>query len=203
MALQNRVTPFGDIQALSGRGTLMGNRGVLHDEQRRLVRQWQLRRWIACRLEWRGIQRIVMSPRRYTELFFLDEAAAFAAGHRPCAECRNADYKRFQTFWQTCFGTRLGADAMDDVLHAERLDSRTKRTFRAPLSSLPNGVFIVGADGRPWVVWNEMLVAWTDAGYAERIARPKRSEVDVLTPPSIVRIIDAGLSPAVHPSLES
>src|SRR5580698_8779567 len=95
----------------------MGNRGVLHDEDRTLVRQWQVRRWISCRLHWRGRKRIVMSPRRYTELFFLDEAASLATGHRPCAECRNADYKRFQSLWEACFGPR----------HASR-----RRVYRRP-----------------------------------------------------------------------
>jgi hypothetical protein len=144
-----------------------------------------------------------MSPRRYTELFFLDEAAAFAAGHRPCAECRNADYKRFQGAWETCFGTRLGADAMDDVLHAERLDGKTKRTFHAPIASLPNGTYVAGAGDKAHVVWNDSLVAWTDSGYGARVARPRHGEVEVLTPPSIVRVIGAGFAPAVHPSLES
>jgi hypothetical protein len=201
--LQNRVTPFGEVVALPGRGSIVGNRGVLHDEHRTLKRQWQLRRWIACRLEWRGIRRVVMTPRRWTELFFLDEAAAFAAGHRPCAECRNADYKRFTALWKMCFGERLSADAMDAVLHAERLDGRTKRTVRAPVESLPNGTYVVAGDGVARVVWDDALVAWGAGAYGERTRRPKSAEVDVLTPPSIVAIVRAGFLPGVHPTLTS
>jgi hypothetical protein len=200
VALQNRVTPFGQIVALEGRGAIMGNRGVLHDERRNLVRQWQVRRWISCRLEWRGRTRIVMAPRRYTELFFLDEAASLAAGHRPCAECRNADYKRFQSLWEACFGVRAGADAMDAVLHAERLDGRTKRTFRAGLDTLPNGTYILDDDGVARLIWNDAAIEWGDAGYGRRIARPSSGDVEVLTPRSIVEIIRAGFVPAVHPT---
>ena len=100
MPIRNRVTPFGDIVADAGRGTLMGNRGVLHDAEQRIVRDSQVRRWIACRLEFRGRWRPIMQPGRWTELFFLDEAAALAAGHRPCAECRHADFVRFKHAWQ-------------------------------------------------------------------------------------------------------
>jgi hypothetical protein len=179
----------------------MGNRGVLHDERRNLVRQWQVRRWISCRLQWRGLKRTVMAPRRYTELFFLDEAASFAAGHRPCAECRNVDYKRFAVLWEACFGARSGADAMDAVLHADRLDGRTKRIFRAGIRTLPNGTYIVD-DGTPQLIWGDALIEWGDAGYGRRIPRPRSGKVDVLTPRSIVEIIRAGFVPAVHPTAE-
>jgi hypothetical protein len=103
MPLRNRVTPLGEIVAVSGRGTLMGNRGILHDAERNILRDWQVRRWIACRLEFHGRHRSVMTPGSYTELFFLDEAAALADGHRPCAECRHADYRAFQTAWHTIY----------------------------------------------------------------------------------------------------
>src|SRR5579859_5210937 len=124
MPLQNRVTPFGEIVAVPGRGSLMGNRGILHDARRNIVRDSQVRRWIACRLEFRGRHRDIMSPGSWTELFFLDEATALAAGHRPCAECRRADYRRFQTAWRDA---RLSnshapssADVMDAILHQDR-----------------------------------------------------------------------------------
>ena len=180
----------------------MGNRGVLHDERRNLVRQWQVRRWISCRLHWRGRKRIVMAPRRYTELFFLDEAASFAAGHRPCAECRNADYKRFAALWEACFGVRTGADAMDAVLHAERLDGRKKHTFRAGIGTLPDGAYIADDDGVARLLWGDALIEWSDTGYGRRIARPHSGSVEVLTPRSIVEIIRAGFVPAVHPTVE-
>src|SRR5436309_13030535 len=121
MTWRNRVTPFGEIVAVAARGTLMGNRGVLHNAERSIVRDSQTRRWIACRLEFRGRHREVMTPGRWTELFFLDEATALAAGHRPCAECRNADYKVFQAAWQRGVpAVEATADAMDALLHDER-----------------------------------------------------------------------------------
>ena len=199
MPLQNRVTPFGALVAVAGRGLLMGNRGVVHDEARRIVRQWQVRRWIACRTEFRGRRRAIMQPRRWTELFFLDEATALAAGHRPCGECRSADYRRFRTLWQSTHGAPANADAMDRVLHAERLDARRKRTYRAPFATLPDGVF-VALDGAAWLVRERELLAWSDSGYAERRARPLRGEADVLTPRSIVALVAAGYPVWVHPS---
>ncbi len=144
-----------------------------------------------------------MSPRRYTELFFLDEAAAFAAGHRPCAECRDADYKRFSALWETCFGIPADADAMDAILHAERLDGRAKRTVRARVDSLPNGTYIVAGDALACVVWDDALVVWGAGAYGERLRRPKSAIVEVLTPPSIVAVIRAGFLPGVHPTLAS
>jgi hypothetical protein len=197
--LQNRVTPHGDIVALPGRGTLMGNRGILHDDSRRIVRPYQVRRWIACALEFRGRTRTVMTPHRYTELFFLDEAAAFSAGHRPCAECRRVDYDRFRGLWGGGSGPRAKADAMDEVLDAERRDGKRKRTHRAEISALPDGTFV--SDGtREWLLWQDGLFAWADSGYVERAERPTHAEVVVLTPPSIVEVFRAGYRPMVHPS---
>ena len=191
MPLQNRVTPFGELVAVAGRGSMMGNRGVLHDASRRIVRGWQVRRWIACRLEFRGRYRIVMQPRRYTELFFLDEAAAFAAGHRPCRECRYADYQRFRTLWERVHGGPVNADAMDRVLHAERLDGRRKRTHRIPFAALPDGAYVV-LDGAAWLVWRGELLRWSDAGYTARRTLPRDGDAEVLTPPSIVAVLAAG-----------
>jgi hypothetical protein len=200
MPLQNRVTPDGDIVALPGRGMMMGNRGILHDDSRRIVRSMQCKRWIACVLEFRGIRRAVMTPHHYTELFFLDEATAFAAGHRPCAECRRADYKRFQALWQQCFGGKPDANSIDAVLHAERLQGRTKRKWRAAIETLPDGTYVVN-DGAAHVLWRDELLAWSDAGYGHRKARPEHGEVDILTPPSIVAIFTAGYVPGVHPTV--
>lgn len=199
MPLQNRVTPFGDVVALAGRGTLMGNRGILHDDARRVVRPFQVRRWIACRLEWRGRKRTVMTPHRYTELFFLDEAAAFAAGHRPCAECRREDYRTFCRVWEAAGCGRPAADEMDLVLHAERLDGRRKRIHLAPYRDLPDGTY-VARDGRPWLVWGDALRLWTDGGYAQTAPRPRGGDGEVLTPPSIVRAFAAGYRPAIYPA---
>ena len=200
MPLQNRVTPYGKIVALPGRGLMMGNRGVLHDDRRHIVRQSQVRRWITCLIEFRGRRREVMTPRTYTELFFLDEAAAFAAGHRPCAECRNADYKRFRALWEARFGAPASADSMDAALHAERLDGHEKRTWRADLATLPDGTYVT-IDGVPYILWGDELARWSDSGYGDRRPRPAHLEVDVLTPPSIVEIFRSGYRPGVHPTL--
>jgi hypothetical protein len=200
--LQNRVTPFGELVAVPGRGLMMGNRGVLHDDARRIVRSWQVRRWIACRLEFRGRYRAVMQPRRYTELFFLDEAAAFAAGHRPCRECRYADYQRFRSLWESMHGGPVNADAMDRVLHAERLDGRRKRMYRAPLGSLPDGTYVV-IDDAPWMLWRGELLQWSDTGYQARRAIAddmNDRDADVLTPRSIVALFAAGYPVTVHPT---
>jgi len=181
---------------------MMGNRGVLHDEAREVVRPWQVRRWITCLLEFRGRRRVVMSPRRYTELFFLDEATALSAGHRPCAECRRTDYRRFQELWRSCCDERCDADSMDLRLHRERLDAKTKRTYRDDLANLPDGTY-VALDDDAWLLWRSQLHAWSDSGYGQRRARPAHGQVDVLTPPALVRIIAAGYIPAVHSSIES
>lgn len=200
MPLQNRVTPFGDVVAAEGRGLLMGNRGILHDNARRIVRYAQGRRWIACRTEVRGRRRTLMRPHAYTELFFLDEAAALAAGHRPCAECRHADYLRFRAVWAACHGEPASADRIDAALHAERLAGRgTKRTYREDVVALPDGSY-VSLDGAAWLVWGDQLLEWSAAGYTARRARPERGAVEVLTPRSIVGVIRAGYQPAVHPN---
>lgn len=200
MPLQNRVTPFGEIAALPGRGLMMGNRGILHDDHRRIVRASQSRRWIACRLQYKNIRRTVMRPHSWTELFFLDEATAFSAGHRPCAECRRDDYNRFKNLWASVHGGPVSADIMDAALQAERGGSRKKRTYRAQLATLPDGAYIV-LDGKAWLVWGAQLQAWSDSGYTERRRRPASGSVHVLTPRSVVAIFAAGYRPAVHPTV--
>src|SRR5581483_1503003 len=144
MPLQNRVDPFGALFRSPARGTFMGNRGgALHNEEREIVRQYKSRRWIACVLEFRGRRRTVMSPRRYTELFFLDEAVALAAGHRPCAECRRERFNAFKEAWNTrSMGKQTSsmADEIDAELHPERIGrQREKITYETKLNSLPNG----------------------------------------------------------------
>jgi hypothetical protein len=199
MPLQNRVTPYGEVVALPGRGEMMGNRGILHDEFRQIVRSFAVKRWIACVLEFRGRKRTVMTPHRYTELFFLDEAAGLSAGHRPCAECRRADYNRFRTFWARSIATPNDADSMDLRLHAGRLDGKRKRTYYAELPSLPDGTYAVW-ESRPHLLWGDSLFEWSDAGYKKRVARARGGEVEVLTPRAIVEILAAGYRPAIHSS---
>jgi hypothetical protein len=204
---QNRVTPFGEIVAVPERGTLMGNRGLLHDEHGRIKRPWQLKRWLVCVLEFRGRKRTVMTPGRYTELFFLDEATALAAGHRPCAECRRARYAVFCEAWVTgnrvAKSARLTAGAIDEQLHAERIAAdRSKRDYVSILHELPDGVFVkTAASGdRACLLWNRLLLEWTPGGYRESWRVRKGEKVTVLTPPSTVAAVRAGYLPEVHES---
>ncbi len=185
---------------MPGRGLMMGNRGILHDDARRIVKPFAVRRWIACLLEFRGRHREVMTPHRYTELFFLDEATAFSAGHRPCAECRRGDYKRFLGLWEAWSCAPAGADEMDAVLHADRIEGKRKRTYREELARLPDGAY-VALDGQAWLVWDSNLFAWSDSGYMRRRPRGRR-EVEVLTPRSALAILGAGYRPTIHPSAD-
>ena len=208
MPRQNRVTPFGDIIATPERGTFLGNRGVLHDHAGHIQRAWQLKRWLVCVLEFRGRQRQVMSPGRYTELFFLDEATALAAGHRPCAECRHARFLDFCHAWGKVHpvdggASRPTADAIDCRLHTERVTAdRSKRSYSAKRDELPDGVFVsVAAWGeQAFLVWGGHLLAWSPGGYGARRRRPRSEQVQVLTPPSTVAAIRAGYVPDIHPS---
>jgi hypothetical protein len=205
MPLQNRVTPLGELVADPARGLVYGNRGCLHDETGRLRRRYNGKRWIGCRLEFRGwLRRPLLQPGRFTELFFLDEATAFAAGHRPCALCRRADYVRFGEIWRELHPTQVGADAIDAQLHGERVepDTRAHRLHDARLDELPDGAFVLKA-GLPHVVLGEELLRWTPAGYAEGTRRPTGAEASLVTPPSLVGVLQAGwepLVPLLHPS---
>jgi hypothetical protein len=206
MSRQNRVTPFGEFVATPERGTFMGNRGCLHDEAGRIRRAWQLRRWLICVLEFRGRKRRVMKPGHYTELFFLDEATALAAGHRPCAECRRSRYNDFRQAWTTHLntgGTLPTAGEIDDRLHAERVaPDGTKHTYPANIDELPDGVFVrhPQREADACLVRGDGLLVWSAGGYTTRIARPAGVEVWVLTPASIVGAIRAGYVPDLHPS---
>jgi hypothetical protein len=204
MPLQNRVDPFGNLFATPARGFFMGNRGGrFHTDAKTLTaRHWASRQWICCVLDFKGRQRDVWG-RFYTELFFLDEVTALAAGHRPCFECRRADAERFAARW--CKAQRLGAPprapAMDKVLHDERLDRRAKRLHRAALADLPDGVFIAMEEGA-FAVRGVALLHWTPQGYDTRQPRPRGITVDVLTPPAILAVLAAGYAPRWHPSAE-
>jgi hypothetical protein len=200
MPLQNRVSPYGTFVRTLARGTLMGNRGgVIHNDSREIVRRYATRRWIACVLEFKGRWRAVMSPRRYTELFFLDEAVALAAGHRPCAECRRDRYNAFRHAWNPAHPPT--ADEMDAALHPVRIDRQGRQVaWQSPLDLLPNGA-IVEVDAAPWLVWDGSLSLWTPEGYTRRIQRPSTRTATVLTPQPIVACLRAGYEPMVHPSL--
>jgi hypothetical protein len=201
--LQNRVLPTGEIVADPGRGLLMGNRGCLHREDRTLgTSRWRSKLWIACVLDFRGWKRDVMPPGRWTALFFLDEATALAAGHRPCAFCRRADYLAYAHAWQAAYGLpeRLRAYEMDAVLHRERVESYTRRqrTRTVPLSDLPDGA-MVRWQGAPALVLGGRVRAWSWEGYGP--ATPAGTGlVDVLTPPASLAALAAGYRPMLHPS---
>jgi len=208
MPLRNRVTPFGELVADPAQGLVYGNRGCLHDETGQIRRRFTGRRWIACRLEFRGWKRTrLLQPGRFTELFFLDEATAFAAGHRPCALCRHEDYRNFVTIWHKIHpGDEGGADAIDARLHAERVDGEAhcQRRYEAPFETLPDGAFVV-LDDTAFLVLGDRLLQWTPAGY-ER-SRPRLTGLAVvLTPPSLVTVLAGGWRgavPLVHPSAET
>ena len=205
MPLQNRVDPSGVIFRTAARGTLMGNRGgVIHNDAQQIVRQYSSRRWIACVLEFKGRKREVMRPNRYTELFFLDEAVALAAGHRPCAECRRERFNAFREAWKHSAGRPaldpLLAPEMDAELHRTRIDIRRRKvTYRARLDSLPNGCF-VSIDEASYLVWDDALLLWSPEAYVKQERRPKGLTVTVLTPEPIVRCVRHGYRPAVHQS---
>ena len=206
MPLQNRVTPTGEIIAHPARGLVMGNRGgVLHRPDRTLSeRRWVSRQWICCVLSFNGRRRTVMSPNRYTELFFLDEATALAAGHRPCFECRRADALLFASLWAAVYGASQRAKAadMDISLHAERLyGDGAKRTHPAALDELPVGCIVIDARLQSsHLVLSDRLMKWTPAGYFDAIARPTGLRVQTLTPPAIISVLKTGYRPVLHPS---
>ncbi|KJC62359.1 hypothetical protein UP10_03290 [Bradyrhizobium sp. LTSPM299] len=201
MPLQNRVTPSGDIVASEHRGTFTGNRGIIHDPATRtlLNKRWSTPAWITCLCEFRGWRRKVMSRRSWTELFFLDEATAFAAGHRPCFFCRRDDAKRFRAAWEEGNGvTGLSTKAMDTVLHVERLDRGKKRLhpLSIPLHELPDGA-MVKANCESYLVAGGKTLRWSFAGYSRAdVAGPAM----LLTPPSTVRALGTGYRPVLHPS---
>jgi hypothetical protein len=185
----------------------MGNRGILHNDAREIVAQWRLKRWITCRLSFKDRYRRVFTPHRYSELFFLDEATAFAAGHRPCAECRRQRYNEFREAWSLANpavskGETLRADDFDRQLHLQRaLRGGGKQSYLSHLSRLPSGAFI-DRQGVAYLWWNRSLYPWTFAGYGTPISNPARGEaVRVLTPASIVAVFGQGFIPQVHESI--
>jgi hypothetical protein len=191
--LQNRVDPFGEFHAVAARGTMMGNRGGrIHRDDRTLrSRRWTSKRWIVCVCEFKGRWREVWG-RGYTELFFLDEPTALAAGHRPCFECRREAAKAFLAAFPSSSG--FGADAIDEVLHRERLNDGQKRVWRSRLGALPDGAMIVW-EGRAHAVRGGRLARWSFEGYGAPFTLSSGIEVDVLTPPSTVAALAAGYQP--------
>jgi hypothetical protein len=214
VTLQNRVAPTGEIVADPARGLFTGNRGVLHDERRHLgVSRWRHKAWIICLLEYKGWKRAVMSPGRWTELFFLDEAVALAAGHRPCALCRRASYRAYLAAWAAGNDwpgrTPPRAPEIDRIAHLDRLEprSRRQRCHAAPLDELPDGSFVrvdgLGPPGTPLLVSGRHLLPWSFERYGAPLRRPDRGTATVLTPRSTVRALVAGYHPVLHPTAVS
>ncbi|HKA79568.1 MAG TPA: hypothetical protein VKD43_06015 [Xanthobacteraceae bacterium] len=207
MPLPNRVDPFGDLFADPARGLFFGNRGGrFHRDDRTLgVRRWVSRSWICCRLAFKDRHRNVWGA-GYTELFFLDEPTALAAGHRPCFECRRADARAFAEAYAAGTGLAavLRAPEMDRVLHGERLAGRAKRRHRHPIDGLPDGAFLALTDEprQAFAVRGSTLLQWTPTGYAGRRRRPGGIAVDVLTPPGILAALASGYLPRWHPSAD-
>lgn len=202
MPLPNRVNPFGELFADPARGRFLGNRGGrFHTDQRSLTsRRWVSRAWICCRLEFNQRHRRVWGN-SYTELFFLDEPTAFAAGHRPCFECRRRDATTFAELFaqRRTLGTRSRAADMDRILHAERLSGKVKRLHHRDTDDLPDGAFVTLDGSEPLAVRGNRLLRWTPAGYGSSLRR-MRKPVNVLTPPSILAVLAAGYRPVWHPS---
>jgi hypothetical protein len=184
MAERNRVLPDGSIVAVPARGAWMGNRGCLH-EGHEIVRQWRLRAWIVCRLSFRDRRVAQWAPRRYTPLFFHDEAVAYAAGHRPCGECRRGDYLAYRD----AAGAATVSD-LDARLHAERRDGPARASWR----DLPDGAFVLSSAG-PALVLGDRIVGWDDGAYTYGAAapRPRSGRVNVLTPPTTLDILRHGV----------
>ncbi|WP_224814066.1 hypothetical protein [Hasllibacter sp. MH4015] len=194
MPHRNRVMPDGRIVAHPARGTFTGNRGILVDRDGQMSnRQWAAKAWITCALEFRGRRRSIAQPRTWTELFFLDEAVAMAAGHRPCAYCRRAEYNRFKAL----SGGAKAAE-MDRILHAERLDGRDKRLHAMHLDDLPDGAFILW-DGVPMLVREDQILPFAPSGYGPPLPRHSGT-ASLLTPPSLIAVLRAGYRAVLHPT---
>jgi len=202
MPLQNRVTPSGDIVSTPQRGLFTGNRGIIHDPATRtlLKRRWSSKAWLTCTCEFRGRRRDVMATRSWTELFFLDEATAFTAGHRPCFYCRRDDANRFRAAWEQGNGVaHASAPDIDEVLHRERLNGRVKRlhALPMPIEKLPDGAMVQAGEDSCLILKGRPL-RWSFDGYRE--PRDGIKDVALLTPPSTVRALSAGYQPVLHPS---
>jgi hypothetical protein len=206
MPLQNRVNPFSKIIATAERGTFTGNRGVIHNGQKEIIKNHSVKYWITCMLEYKEMHRAVMTPNRWTELFFLDEATAFAAGHRPCGFCRHTDFKHFKNLWLEANGEKYGLmknvkmDVIDNIIHKERLDeNNVQKTFSASLQTLPDGVLIKVTENENAYLWHRQnLYQWSFKGYKKIAVFNKNQTVNVLTPIGYVEVFREGYQPKIH-----
>lgn len=201
MPFQNRVAPTGALHAVSSKGTLMGNRGILHDEEGNIARNHAHQNWVTCALHYKDRKQVLMAPGRYTQLFFLDEVTALSAGHRPCATCRRDRYRSFIDAWCQMHGRPGGRrsvqQSIDKILHSARISRNGEKvTFRANLADLPDGSIFVG-DETPILLWNGQFLRWSFSGY-HTAQGPRSEEVSVLTPKPLIDLYSAGWTPEVQ-----
>jgi hypothetical protein len=198
--LQNRVDPFGSMIKTPERGKWLGNRGVIHNPDKQIVRAYKVKAWIICELEFRGRRREVMTPNRWTELFFFDEATAFSAGHRPCFQCRYKAHILFKELWlkgnpQYGFTMKTPVAAIDNIIHKERItQEKKKQTYQANIKELPDGAFVV-FNNAPYLVKAYKIHKWSPAGYDQPIDLPNTENITILTPQSILNAFRAGYLP--------
>lgn len=208
MTLQNRVDPKGNLHAVPDRGTLMGNRGILHNDKKQIVRPWAQKSWITCSLTFQNEKRKLFSQGSYSELFFLDEATSFAAGHRPCWQCQRDRYIPFKNGWMkanlsTPTPAAYSIKKIDDVLHTERvINNGEKQTFDALLADIPDGTIVEHGDQK-YLRWKDRCHPWSFQGYGKAVDLPLTTNVKVLTPKSIVRLFASGFVPNVHFSVNN
>ena len=202
MPFQNRVLPTGDIRAIPARGTLTGNRGIIHRDDKTLgTSRWSHHAWICCTLDWQARRRPVMTGRNWTELFFLDEAVALAAGHRPCGYCRRAAYRDYVDAWTIATGTRPSAKDMDRALHPARVRrDRSQVRYQAAIGELPNGAMVM-QNATPSLVWNSAIYPYDPTGYGPAIDAKMETIVSVLTPKPTVMTLHAGYLPQIHQTI--
>ena len=203
MTLQNRIDPWGNLVAVKARGEFLGNRGILHDNDKNIVKPWAHKNWVTCELSFKGIKRKLFGQNSYSELFFLDEATALAAGHRPCAHCRRQRYNEFKNLWLKCKTDlkSISVSEIDKQLHAERAArGGVKVKHSCAFEKLPDGAFIeIG--GEAFLFWKGKLKEWSFDGYVSSVSLPAKDEVvTLLTPPSIVELLSNGFVPQVHDS---
>ncbi len=204
MPLQNRVDPWGNLKAVSAKGALLGNRGILHDDTQQIVKAYQHQSWVMCKLKYKDRKRTIMTKNRYTELFFLDEATAFAAGHRPCGECSRERYIEFKAYWINANfkepPLNINAVNINKMLHKDRICNKVKVTFKARLKDLPDGIFFSN-ENAAYLKHKNKIYRWSFEGYSLSKSACNFDEVDVLTPRSVVNAFRLGFKPVVHDSV--
>lgn len=206
MPLQNRVNPNGELRAVKSRGEFLGNRGIIHNDKKEIISHFKIKSWVTCQLKFKGRKRELMAKRKYTELFFLDEATAFSAGHRPCGECRRLRYREFKQKWleankNLLINDSINIASIDKIIHQERIAKKQKITYQDKMNLLPNGTMI-DIDSISYLIWNNKIFKWTFEGYQSTTICITNNDTTVLTPQSYVKMFKQGFIPTVHISLQ-